>query len=44
MRVDRGAAEDVLLVVEVADGIQDLESRGHDLGADPVAGQGDDVV
>jgi len=40
--VDRRPAEDVLLDLELADGAQDLERRGHDLGADPVAGQRDD--
>ena len=42
--VDRGAAEGVLLELEVADGAQQLERRRHDLGADPVSGQRDDAV
>ena len=42
--VDRGAAERVLLVVEVVgDGGEDLQGGVEDLGADPVAGERDDV-
>ena len=41
--VDRGAAEEVLVEAPVlGDRAQELERGGHDLGADPVAGQGDD--
>ena len=41
--VDRGAAERVLLEGEVVgDGGEHLERRGEHLGADPVAGEGDD--
>ena len=41
--VDRGAAEQVLLELELdADRVEDLDRRRRDLGADPVAGQGDD--
>jgi hypothetical protein len=42
--VDRGAAERVLFVAEVADGVEDRQGGREDLGADPVAGQGDDAV
>ena len=41
--VDRGAADEVLLVGEVADGVEDLDGGRDDLGADPVAGQERDV-
>ncbi len=44
MQVDRGAAERVLLELEVAERMQQLERRREDLRADPVAGKGDDVV
>ncbi len=42
--VDRGAADQVLLVGEVADGVEDLAARGDDLGADAVARQEHDVA
>jgi hypothetical protein len=43
VRVDRGPAEDVLLVVELGpERAQDLECRREHLRADPVAGEGDD--
>ena len=41
--VDRGAAEGVLGEREVAHARQDLEGRGGDLGADPVAGKHGDA-
>ena len=42
--VDRSAAEDVLLVLEIRAGsLQYLEGRGGDLGADPVTGEEDDA-
>ena len=45
VRVDRGAAEEVLLELEVrAQPPQQLERRREDLRADPVAGQRDDAV
>ena len=44
MSVDRGAAEHVLLVVELhAGGLQHIEGRSGDLGADPVTGEEDDA-
>ena len=42
--VTRRGVERVLLEVEVADGAQQLERRGHDLRPDPVAGERDDAV
>ena len=42
--VDRRAADEVLLVGEVADGVEDLDGGRDDLGADPVAGQERDVA
>ena len=42
VRVDRGAADQPLVELEVAQLAEHLLGRGHDLGADPVAGQGDD--
>ena len=37
-------AEEVLLELEVAHGVEQLARGAHDLGADAVSGQGDDVV
>ena len=43
--VDRGAAEQVLVVIELrAGGLQNVDGRGGDLGADPVTGEEDDVA
>ena len=41
--VDRAAAHEALVVVELAQGVEDLAGGGDDLGADPVTGQDDDV-
>ena len=41
--VDRGAADEVLVEVELADRVEHAPRRGDDLGADPVAGQEDDA-
>jgi hypothetical protein len=42
--VDRGAAHQPLVELELADGVEELPGGGHDLGADPVAGQEDDAL
>ncbi len=44
MGVDRRAAEQMLLELEVADRGQDPLGRGHDLRSDPVPGKGDDAL
>jgi hypothetical protein len=44
VQVDRGAAERVILELELADGAQHLERGREDLRADAVAGQRDDLV
>ena len=43
MRVDRRASERLLIELEVADAGEQLAGGGHDLGADPVARERDDL-
>ena len=40
--VDRGAAEQLLVVLELAEGVEHPDRGPHDLGADAVSGEGDD--
>ena len=43
MSVDRRPSQRLLLELEVADAREQLAGGGHDLGADPVARERDDV-
>ena len=43
VRVDRGAADRMLVELEVPDRLEQPRGRGEDLGADPVAGQDHDA-
>ncbi len=43
MLVDRGAAHQALVQLEVAEPVEHLRGRRQDLGPDTVAGKGDDV-
>ena len=44
MRVDRRSADEVLLHLEAAKPVEQLAGRGHDLGADAIAREGDDAM
>ena len=43
MRVDRGAADQLLVELEAAERVEDATGGGDDLGADAVAGEDDDA-